>query len=190
MSCVFCGAVASEKIVFPETFTAYQLLQAGDRACSRCALMLRDAKFRRNCWYMKGKTWIKIDDVWAFLSNMPLLPFVLYLTLQKRKHGWILAVQNPVFNSNFFTLIVDEIKVPFERQRFNQFCVDVTAFWGRDVPKSVLLGGEPSVSTTIHFHFSKSEVEVLKMRQFDRLWWLCVKFAKSQYTKNRGLKNE
>jgi hypothetical protein len=182
--------MASEKIVFPDTFTAYQLFQAGDQACSRCAGMLGDAKFRRNCWVMQGEKWRKIDDVLSFLAGMPQPPFVLYLTLQKRKHGWILAVQNPVLNCDFFTLIVDEIKVHFERERFNQFCSDVSELMGRGVPKSVLMGGEPAVSTTIHFGFYKREVELLKARQFDRLWWLCVKFAKSQYSKNRGKKNE
>jgi hypothetical protein len=31
-SCVFCGAPGVVPVVFPETFTAYQLLQTGDQA--------------------------------------------------------------------------------------------------------------------------------------------------------------
>jgi CRISPR type IV-associated protein Csf1 len=64
---------------------------------------------------MQGTEWRKIDDVLGFLTAMPEPPFVLYLTLQKRKHGWIIAVQNPVLCKDKFVLVVDEDKILFER---------------------------------------------------------------------------
>ena len=66
--CVFCGAEAVVPVVFPETFTAYQLLQAGDKACPRCAEMFKNPKFRRNCWFTTGNLWCKLDDPLEFLD--------------------------------------------------------------------------------------------------------------------------
>jgi len=46
--CVFCGNENAETpIIFPSTFTAHQFLQAGNKACSRCAEMFTDPKYRR-----------------------------------------------------------------------------------------------------------------------------------------------
>ena len=177
MSCIFCGSQdATEKIVFKDTFTAYQLLQAGDRACGRCASMLGDAKYRRNCWFMKGTEWRKIDDVLGFLANMPEPPFVLYLTLQKRKHGWILAVQNPVLSVNRFVLVVDESKIFFDRQRFTEHLTFLESLWLRKVPKGVMSGGYPSAGLIRKFGFSRLECQRLERLQSDRLWLFAVAF--------------
>jgi hypothetical protein len=184
--CVFCGASGVVPVVFLDTFTAYQLLQAGDQACNRCVKMLSDPKFRRNCWYMQGESWFKVPDVLEFLElTLPALdlkasPIVLYLTLQKRKHGWILAVQNPVLNSNRFVLVCDEDKIFFDRERFLvhlQFCRVLRA---REIPKVVLLGGYPSASTIRHFGLSFEECSKLRSLQRDKLWELCVKFDRTK----------
>lgn len=182
--CVFCGASnPTIHVRFKDTFTAYQYVQAGDWACSRCAVMLEDAKFRRNCWVMFGNEedrskWVKIEDVLSFLQNMPNPSFVLYLTLQKRKHGWILAVQNPVLNRNRFILVVDEEKIFFERHRFMRLKMFSENLLAREVPKAMLLGGYPSASSIRRFKLSFDECSRLRSLKRDRLWYLVVKFGK------------
>lgn len=178
-TCVFCGAPASKKIVFPDTFTAYQLLQAGDQACSRCAEMFKEAKFRRNCWVMQGTEWRKIDDVLGFLTAMPEPPFVLYLTLQKRKHGWIIAVQNPVLCKDKFVLVVDEDKILFERNRFNDFHAFSKALLNRGIPKGVLLCGMPNPSSLRKFGLTWQEAKKLEQLKGNMFWMVCVKFGKT-----------
>ena len=183
--CVFCGASnPTVHVRFKDTFTAYQYVQAGDWACRRCSVMLEDAKFRRNCWVMfgneeKGWTkWHKIEDVLSFLKELPQPPFVIYLTLQKRKHGWILAVQNPVLNRNRFILVVDEEKIFFERTRFLELTAFSQTLFSHGVPKAVLLGGYPSASAIRRFKLSFDECSRLRSLQRDRLWYLVIKFGK------------
>lgn len=94
-NCVFCGSENAENlIVFPSTFTAYQFLQAGNKACPRCAEMFKDPKYRRNSWIIRKGKFKAIKNVPDFLLNLPSPPFFLYLTKLKRKHGWIRAVQS------------------------------------------------------------------------------------------------
>jgi len=194
-NCVFCGAKASIPVVFPETFTAYQLLQAGDKACSRCAEMFRDPKFRRNCWFMIGTVWAKIEDPLAFLDYMLVAlklelaadprfasdppPFVLYLTKKKRKHGWILSVQNPVLNRDKFILVVDEEKIMFERSRFEEYYVFCKRLFDTHaIPKSILLGGMPKPSDIKRYCLAWADCFKLRSYERDMLWRCVVEFSR------------
>ena len=178
-NCVFCGAEASVPVVFPETFTAYQLLQAGDKACARCAEMFRDPRFRRNCWVLREGVWSVVEEPLAFLEALPEPPFVLYLTKKKRKHGWILAVQNPVLNVDRFVLVVDEEKIMFERAKFEEYLrfskrlLDTHA-----IPKSVLLGGMPKPSDIRRYGLAWADCFKLRSYERDRLWRCVVEFNK------------
>ncbi len=182
-NCVFCGAKADVPIVFPDTFTAYQFLQAGNSACKCCADMFGDAKYRRNCWYMQGNEWVKIEDPLVFLTvTLPAvpLPIIMYLTLKKRKHGWILSVQNPVLNFSRFILVVDEDKIFFDRQKFVEYLQFLGILWERGVPKGVLLSGYPAAGLVRKFRFSRGECRRLEQLQSDRLWQLVVAFKKRE----------
>ena len=146
MSCVFFGAPGVVPVVFPETFTAYQLLQAGDRACLRCHTMLTNGQYRRKCFCIKNGVFTEIKDALAFLVAMPPPPYVLYLTKQKCKHGWIGAVQNPVLNVNRFILCVDEDRIMFDRAKFSEHLQFLETLWALELPKGVMLGGYPPVT--------------------------------------------
>jgi len=181
MSCIFCGSPdATEKIVFKDTFTAYQFLQAGNLACGRCASMLGDAKYRRNCWFMKGTEWQKIDDVLAFLSGMPEPPFVLYLTLQKRKHGWINAVQNPILNTERFILCVDEEKIFFNRSEFTELTTFLETLWFKELPKGILLSGYPNAGIIRKYKLTREECLKLRDLKSNRLWQFIVTFKRRE----------
>lgn len=148
-------------------------------ACARCAELVNDAKFRRNCWIMRENEWEKIEDVLAFLSDMPEPPFVLYLTLQKRKHGWILAVQNPVLSKNKFVLVVDEEKILFERQPFTEILqFGHELFFAQSLPKWLLLGGYPQPSSISRFGLERKVCLRLQSLQRNRLWWAIVQFSR------------
>jgi hypothetical protein len=181
-NCIFCGAPdAMQEISFPETFTAYQLLQAGDKACSRCAEMFSDPKFRRNCWFMHESEWEKIEDPIEFLEMNILtyaLPITLYFTKAKRKHGWVNAVQNPVLNTEQFILCVDEDKILFERSVFNKLVSFSRGLLNREIPKGVLLGGMPSLGTLHKFGLTLIEGCRLQELRKNQLWEMCVKFVK------------
>ena len=177
-NCVFCGASASVPVVFPETFTAYQLLQAGDKACARCAEMFRDPRFRRNCWVLRKGVWSVVEEPLAFLEALPEQPFVLYLTKKKRKHGWILAVQNPVLNRDKFILVVDEEKVLFERKKFEELLAFSRGLLDRGIPKGVLLHGMPYPSSLRKYGVSWPEAIRLRQLQREPLWRVIVEFAK------------
>jgi len=139
--CVFCGSSgAIEPVVFSDTYTAFQFLQSGECACSRCAAMFRDPKFRRLNFVLKGTEFIKLEDPLAFLDCPDVeAPFVLYLTRQHRKHGWVLAVQNPVLNVDRFILVVDEDRLFFERKKYEEFRRFSESLFARKVPKKVML---------------------------------------------------
>ncbi len=178
-SCVFCGSPhAVVPIVFPSTFTAYQLLQAGDKACPRCAVMFGDPQFRRNCWILKDGKFVVLDDPLRALGSLPEPPFLLYFTKQKRKHGWIVAVQNPVLNLNKFILVVDEEKVLFERAKFEEYFHFSKGLLDKRIPKCVLLGGMPAPSVIKHYCLSWPTCFRLQKLMKEPLWRVCVEFAK------------
>jgi len=180
-TCIFCGAIleADSKIVkFPETFTAYQFLQAGSGACSRCAEMFVDPKFRRNSWIIKGREFTVLEDPLGTLLNLPEPPFILYLTKGKRKHGWIRAVQNPVLSRDRFILVVDEDKVVFERDVFAGLNGFADQLLDRGVPKSVLLGGMPAASAVRKFSLSRGECGRLRELHHNSLWRICIGFKR------------
>jgi len=177
-TCIFCGAEASVNVVFPKTFTAYQFLQAGSKACLRCAEMFVDPKCRRNSWILRNGNLETVNDPLIFLVNLPDPPFCLYLTKKKRKHGWILAVQNPVLNRDRFILIVDEEKILFEREKFVEFEAFAHSLRKKGVPKKVLLGGMPLPSVKRKYDLSWEECSKLRGLQRNSLWRVVVEFEK------------
>ena len=180
-NCVFCGSPEARAIiVFPATFTAYQLLQAGDKACIRCAEMFQDAKFRRNCWILKDGVVTVLEDPLRALDALPEPPFLLYFTKQKRKHGWILAVQNPVLCKDKFILVVDEEKILFNRSTFDNYHDISRRLLDSDIPKFILLGGYPPPSM-IHKYALTHPICVLLLHvQREPLWRFCVEFARKK----------
>jgi len=180
--CVFCGCELSEdaeKAKLLKTFTAYQLLQAGDRACKRCAGMLSDPKFRRRCFVLKDEEFVVLGDPLAFLDHPDVMPpFVLYLTRQYRKHGWILSVQNPVLSLDKFILVVDEDRLFFEQKKYEEFRRFSEVLFERKIPKKAMLGGYPWASVIRKYGLSHEESLRLRDLQRDKLWRLCVEFRK------------
>ena len=178
-NCVFCGELNADKIVkFPETFTAYQFLQAGDKACPRCAEMFTDPKYRRNSWIMKDGAFTVLDNPLETLLNLPEPPFTLYLTKTKRKHGWVRAVQNPVLNRNKFILTIDEEKTMFSRDVFAELNGFADSMFEKGIPKSILLGGMPSASAIEKFGLSCTEYRKLRELHHDNLWRVLVEFKR------------
>jgi hypothetical protein len=165
-------------VVFPETFTAYQMLQAGNQACARCHTMFTTGLYRRKCYIIKDGVFTEISDVLGFLSSMPEPPYVLYLTKAKRKHGWINAVRNPILNTEQFILCVDEDKIFFDRTKFAEYLVFLETLWAREVPKGILLVGYPNARSIRKFGFSREECLLLEKLQSDRLWQFVVAFKK------------
>jgi hypothetical protein len=183
--CVFCGrSEATAPVQFTDTYTAYQFLQSGSKACERCANMLGDSKFRRRNFVVKDDTFIAVESPLDFLdapSAEP--PFVLYLTRQHRKHGWVLAVQNPVLNLDRFVLIVDEDKLVFERTRYEELRRFSESLFERKVPKKAMVSGYPWASVIRKYHLSHEEAARLRDLQGDELWKVCVDFKRR---KKRG----
>ena len=180
-NCVFCGAKASIPVVFPETFTAYQLLQAGDKACELCAGMFVDPVFRRNCWiWCFDGVFRRVADPLGLLhGGLPAPPFLLYLTKKKRKHGWILSVQNPVLNRDKFILVVDEEKIMFERSRFEEYYVFCKRLFDMHaIPKSILLGGMPKPSDIKRYCLAWADCFKLRSYERDMLWRCVVEFSR------------
>lgn len=192
MSCVFCGAPGVVPVVFPETFTAYQMLQAGDKACERCHTMFTNGQYRRNCWFMIDTVWAKIEDPLEFLDYKLVAlklemdadpekrfdsePLILYLTKAKRKHGWINAVQNPVLNVNRFILCVDEDRIFFDRAKFNEHLRFLKTLWALELPKCIMLCGYPPAGIIRKYKLTREECQRLQQVQSDRLWRFVVSF--------------
>lgn len=178
-ACVFCGSPhPQERIIFPQTFTAYQFVQAGNKACSRCAEMFRDPKYRRNCWIIRNGTFEVIENRVDFLLNLPSPPFFLYLTKTKRKHGWIRAVQSPVLNTKRFILIVDEDKIMFDDKTYAHLHAFVKNLYARRIPKAVMVGGMPQPSMHRKYGLSWRESFRLRELQHDPLWRIVVEFKR------------
>jgi hypothetical protein len=140
--------------------------------------MFKDAKFRRNCWIMARGAFTVLDDPLGALENLPEPPFLLYFTRQKRKHGWILAVQNPVLSKDRFILVVDEEKILFDRPKFEELRDLAKQMLERGVPRRALLGGMPWPSVIRKYGLTWPECLWLQRLQKEGLWRICVEFEK------------
>jgi hypothetical protein len=138
--------------------------------------MFGDARFRRNCWIVKDGEFRVLDDPLEALSLLPEPPFLIYFTKQKRKHGWIVAVQNPVLNLSKFILVVDEEKVLFDRAQFEEFTVFSRRLLDLGLPKCALLGGMPWPSVIQKYGLTWPECVRLQDLQKNPLWRVCVEF--------------
>lgn len=180
-NCIFCGSSdAAEQVKFPDTFTAYQMLQAGSHSCKRCHTMFTTGIYRRKCFIIKNGEFTEITDVLDFLQNMPQPPYTLYVTKQKRKHGWINAVQNPVLNTNRFILCVDEEKLFFNRAEFNELTLFLESLWPKKMPKSVLKGGYPPAGLIRKYQLTRMECQRLDELKANRLWRFIVDFKRRE----------
>ncbi len=178
-ACVFCGSGNAEvAVAFPSTFTAYQFLQAGDKACPRCAEMLTDPKYRRNSWIIRDGKFEVITNVADFLLNLPDPPFFLYLTKTRRKHGWIRAVQNPVLNKHRFFLVVDEDKILFDDRVYAELYAFCSDLYARGIPKAVMVGGMPEPSVMRRYRLTWGEAFKLRELQYNPLWRVVVEFKR------------
>jgi CRISPR type IV-associated protein Csf1 len=180
-NCIFCGTSLTEEaktITFPQTFTAYQLIQAGDKACPQCATMFTDPKYRRNSWIFREGKFEAVKDPTAFLLNLPEPPFLLYLTKTKRKHGWIRAAQNPTLSTKRFILVVDEEKIMFDTQVYAELYAFCRNLFARRIPKAVMLGGMPKPSDHRKYGLNWKESFKLRELQYNPLWRVVVEFRR------------
>jgi hypothetical protein len=181
-NCVFCGAELTQnanQIQFPITFTAYQLLQAGNKACLQCIEMFTKPQYRRNCWILKDGKIKVIEHPLEFLLDLPEPPFLLYLTKSKRKHGWIRTVQNPTLSTKRFILVVDEEKIMFDAKVYADlyaFCKRLTD--SHLVPKTILLGGMPQPSLHRKYGLVWADCFRLRELQYNPLWRVIVEFKR------------
>lgn len=68
-NCIFCGSSdAAEQVKFPDTFTAYQMLQAGSHACKRCHTMFTTGIYRRKCFIIKNGD---VKEVLRLIQYLP-----------------------------------------------------------------------------------------------------------------------
>lgn len=180
-TCVFCGSSNATKTVeFPQTFTAYQLLQAGNKACPQCTEMFTNPKYRRNCWMLQNGKLTVIEKPLEFLLTISATktPFILYLTKSKRKHGWIRAVQNPVLSAHRFILIVDEDKIYFDDRVYVELYAFCKNLFARRIPKTVMLGGMPKPSDLRKNGLTWKEAFKLRELQHNQLWRVIVGFKR------------
>ncbi|MEM3480659.1 MAG: hypothetical protein QXP84_07680 [Candidatus Korarchaeum sp.] len=90
--CIFCGFRTERGFPkeLPGTFTATAWLQAGDVICPSCYLLLKREEFRRKSWVASKEISFKTaKETLPDILNPPEPPFVIYITIQGKKHGWV-----------------------------------------------------------------------------------------------------
>lgn len=181
-TCVFCGReVSNVDSVTPnirDTFTAYHILSHGEHACRRCNTMYEDSKYRRSNWWVKygGYHRLETEERLSFLDRPPSPPFLLYFTRNYRKHGWILSVQNPVLDTDNFYLVIDQDKVWFEREKYEELRSFSKELLDQGIPKKWVKGGCPPPSVLRKYKLKIETVRRLKKLKGNRLWEVCVDF--------------
>ena len=107
----------------------------------------------------------------------------LYVTKQKRKHGWINAVQNPVLNLERFILCVDEEKIFFNRPEFTELTEFLNHLWPKELPKGILLGGYHPAGIIRNYKLNRKECLRLRDLKNNRMWQFIVTFKKQEETR-------
>jgi len=183
--CVFCvehfenGYPLS---VIPKTFTAQQWLQAGSGVCERCYTFLKTPEARRNSWIIKGEKmkWenaVLLDDPLSILLSPPAPPFRLYLTKQKRKHGWIRLIHNPALKRIKFPVAYEEDLFIVDVATIRHMHKIAASLMEKGASKKDLLYGF-SAGKAIKLGVSPAEICAVQQFKGNRLWEVVVKFGR------------
>jgi len=180
-NCVFCGqrGEALRPITFSNSFTAYQFLQAGSGACPQCFKLFQNPKTRKTSWILHGEDGEirELEHPLETLLNPPNPPFFIYLTKQKRKHGWIRVINYPALNRDKFIIAYEENRVLIDRQRLAKLVEFARRLRSRNIPVNILLSGNPSASQVRRFKLTREEIDELKTMRGDFQWEIAEKFS-------------
>jgi hypothetical protein len=132
---------------------------------------------------IKDEKRYKINNILTFLNySLPTIKLdkqlILYTTLQKRKHGWILSVNNPILHPDNFILICDDQKILFNRQLFNQMLTDLEPIWQKGVIKKFLTVGYPPAGIIRKYALTRIECQTLESNKKHPLWHFIIAFKK------------
>jgi hypothetical protein len=90
--CSICGRrPATRRLKVSEKFTAYPDLYAGLQACSLCATLIEDRRYRASHWILVGDEVRILDskgELLKILQNVP-VDSLIYVKSSGRKHGFI-----------------------------------------------------------------------------------------------------
>jgi hypothetical protein len=92
MLCSICGRrPVTRRLKVSEKFTAYPDLYAGLQACSLCATLIEDRRYRASHWILAGGEVRILDskgELLKILQNVP-VDSLIYVKSSGRKHGFI-----------------------------------------------------------------------------------------------------
>jgi len=126
--CVVCGRETKGfKASFPETFTAYPLLEGGSIVCGRCWSMLKNGDLRRRSWLacIEGNKpavrFLSRQEALQVLLEPPQPPFAVYLTKTGKKQGFLLLANRVSTSRDLFYVALDDQLLLVDRKKLQRY---------------------------------------------------------------------
>jgi len=185
VKCVFCVEPYEKGYplnVIPKTFTAQQWLQAGSGVCPRCYEFLKSPEIRRNSWVIRGPEMILanvefLEDPLMTLLNPPKPPFRLYLTRQKRKHGWIRLIHNLALSQKRFPIAFEEDLIRVDLSQIQKMHVVASKLIDKGASKRDLIHGF-TASKAAKLQLTREDFITVETFRGNPLWEVVVSFER------------
>jgi len=184
MRCIFCGERYEQGYAnkLPGNFMSHQWLQAGNGICERCYKFLKAPEARRNSWLIEGpemrlELLQPLNNPLLTLLEPPEPPFRLYLTKQKRKHGWIRLLKNPALNREHFPIAFEEDIIWVDRAQAQGFSETVKSLREKGITKGALVRGL-TAGEAQKIGLSPAEIREAHQNRGNPLWELVVRFER------------
>jgi len=120
MRCVICGFQDEKMTPFRAStnFTSSNLLNYGDGICENCRKFFEDQNYRRRSWYCsKGKVvFLDKKDILPTLIDPPDPPFLIHLTKNGKKQGFLQILAKPNFSRDRFVISFDDRMIWIDRK--------------------------------------------------------------------------
>ena len=170
--CKICSEIKEgTRYKFPDTFTSFYLLSAGEIICNDCIKFLKDQSYRRKSWIMINNKIEFIDKKKAlqYILEPPRERFVMYLTKTGKKQGFLRILGKWNYNRDRFIVAFDDSIVFVDREKAKKFLEIIKDARKKGFTKSELLG-EIKLK---HYEYEKLCEEILKNKD-NPLWRLLV----------------
>lgn len=121
--CSFCGEDATLPLTLKPTFSQFGLLQGTDTVCESCNEIYNNSYFRTHNWIQTKNHVMGItrENVLETLISEKELPFRIYLTVKKRRHGWINIIAHWEYDNDIFYVGFDDNKILVEKKLLSSY---------------------------------------------------------------------
>jgi len=183
--CVLCSKRTRTglkiKSVISNSFTAFELLQEGNCFCSDCATCFCK-ETRQSHWLITEQSFqqFKRAELLDIISNLPSEPFMLSITKNYKKYGFLFVANTINYSRETFSVAFEDRALSIKYDLFQEYLQLINKLREMKITKNELATGElyPSAITKIIETGMFPVIALIKMKCKNDNWLLALFVSK------------